>query len=77
MPPHVCGAVHVPHESVPPHPLAMLPQFLFCAAHVVGAQLKAGVTFRTADALPLLFAEMVTAFVVLTAEVVTLKPALV
>jgi hypothetical protein len=54
----------------------MVPQFLLCAAHVVGEQLEAGVTFRTADALPLLLAVMVTAFVVLTVEVATLKPAL-
>ena len=32
---------------------------------------------RTADAVPLLVAEMVTAFVAVTAEVVTVKPALV
>ena len=62
---------------MPPQPLAMLPQFLPCAAHVVGVQLDDGLMLRTADAEPLLCAVMVTAFVVLTAEVVTVKPALV
>jgi hypothetical protein len=39
-PPHVAPrAEHVlPQLSVPPHPSAMLPQFLPCAAHVVGVQ---------------------------------------
>ena len=27
---------HVPHDSVPPQPFEMVPQFLPCAAHVVG-----------------------------------------
>jgi len=76
-PPHVWGAVHEPHESVPPQPLETLPQFLPCAAQVVGVQLDAGLTVRTADAEPLLCAVMVTAFVALTAEVVAVNPALV
>jgi hypothetical protein len=33
----VFGGVHVPHDSVPPHPFDIIPQFLFCAAQVVGA----------------------------------------
>ena len=66
-----------PHESVPPQPFAIVPQFLPCAAQVVGVQLEAGLMVRTADAVPLLEAEMVTAFVAVTAEVVTVKPALV
>ena len=67
----------MPHESVPPQPLEMVPQFLPCAAQVVGVQLAPGLMVRTADAVPLLEAEMVTAFVAVTAEVVTVKPALV
>ena len=67
----------MPHESVPPQPLEMVPQFFPCAPQVVGVQLAAGVTVSTADAVPLLEAEMVTALVAVTAEVVTVKPALV
>ena len=37
-PPHVWGAVHVPQPSVPPQPSVIVPQFLPCAAHVVGVQ---------------------------------------
>src|SRR5262249_14675891 len=39
-PPHVCGAVHVPQTSVPPHPSGMEPQFLPWALHVVGVQVS-------------------------------------
>jgi hypothetical protein len=35
-PPHVCGAAHVPHESVPPQPLAGVPHVSPSFAHVVG-----------------------------------------
>src|SRR5713101_2039408 len=35
-PAQVCGAVQVPQVSVPPQPLEIVPQFLPCAAHVVG-----------------------------------------
>jgi hypothetical protein len=76
-PPQVWGAVHVPQVSVPPQPSAMLPQFFPCAAQVVGVQLAAGFTVKTADAVPLLEAEMVTRFVAVTAEVLTVKLALV
>jgi hypothetical protein len=37
-PPQVAGAVHVPQFRVPPQPSEMFPQFLLCAAHVVGVQ---------------------------------------
>ncbi len=37
-PPQLCGEVQVPHESVPPQPLAMVPQVFPCAAHDVGVQ---------------------------------------
>ena len=76
-PPHVCGAVHVPHVSVPPQPSEIVPQFFPCAAQVVGVQLEAGFTVKTADAVPLFEAEMVTRFVAVTGEVVTVKLALV
>jgi hypothetical protein len=35
-PPHVSLPVQVPHDSVPPQPSPMLPQFLPWALHVVG-----------------------------------------
>ncbi len=35
-PPQVCGEVHEPQWIVPPQPSEMLPQFLLCAAQVVG-----------------------------------------
>ena len=44
---------------------------------MVGVQLDAGFTVRTADAEPLLVAEIVTKFVALTAAVLTVKLALV
>ena len=44
---------------------------------MVGVQLEAGFTVKTADAVPLCEAEMVTRFVAVTAEVVTVKLALV
>ena len=62
---------------MPPQPFAMLPQFFPCAAQVVGVQLAAGLTVRTADAEPLLCAVIVTAFVAVTADVLTGKVALV
>jgi hypothetical protein len=37
-PPHVVGGVHVPQLSVPPQPSGIVPQFLPCAAQVVGVQ---------------------------------------
>ena len=42
---------------------------------MVGVQLDAGFTVRTADAEPLLVAEIVTKFVALTAAVLTVKSA--
>jgi len=44
-PPHVCGAVHVPHESVPPQPFEIVPQFFPWAAQVVGVHAAAPHTF--------------------------------
>src|SRR5262245_14453607 len=76
-PPQVWGAVHVPQVSVPPQPLEIVPQFLPCAAQVVGVQPAAGVTVKTAVTVPLLAAVMVTRFVAVTAEVLTVKLALV
>ena len=76
-PPHVCGAVQEPQLSVPPQPSAIEPQFFPCAAQVVGVHALPGFTVRTADAVPLLDAEIVTKVVALTAEVVTGKLALV
>src|SRR5262245_15176486 len=76
-PPHVCGAVQEPQLSVPPQPLAIEPQFLPCAAQVVGVHVLPGFTVRIADAVPLLVAEIVTIVVTLTADVVTGKVALV
>src|SRR5262245_65784369 len=37
-PPQVCGAVQEPQVCVPPQPSAMVPQFVPCAAQVVGLQ---------------------------------------
>jgi hypothetical protein len=42
VPPHVCGGVHVPQLSVPPHPSPMSPQFAPAFAHVVGVQVGGG-----------------------------------
>jgi len=44
-PPHVCGALHVPQLSVPPQPSGIDPQFLPCAAHVVGVHGRVQVLF--------------------------------
>jgi len=44
-PPHVCGAAHVPQLSVPPQPSEIEPQFLPCAAHVVGVHGRVQVLF--------------------------------
>src|ERR1700733_7779710 len=37
-PPHISGAVHVPHCSAPPHPSPAGPQLIPCAEHVSGTQ---------------------------------------
>ena len=37
-PPQVSNPVHVPQSSVPPQPSEIVPQFLPCAAQVVGVQ---------------------------------------
>jgi hypothetical protein len=37
-PPQVSGALHVPHDRVPPQPSGTEPQLSPCAAHVVGEQ---------------------------------------
>jgi len=37
-PPQVCGTVQEPQVSVPPQPSAIVPQFVPCAAQVVGLQ---------------------------------------
>ena len=37
-PPHVWGAVQEPQVSVPPQPSEIVPQFVPCAAQVVGLQ---------------------------------------
>ena len=41
-PPQVCGAVQAPQVSVPPQPFGIVPQFLPCAAQVVGVQAGGG-----------------------------------
>ena len=35
---HVLGALHAPQLRLPPQPFEIVPQFLPCAAHVVGVQ---------------------------------------
>src|SRR5580700_6584480 len=42
-PPHVCGDVHDPQLSWPPHPSPAGPQAMFCCAHVSGVH-EGGVT---------------------------------
>jgi len=76
-PPQTCGAVHVPQTSVPPQPSEIVPQFLPCAAHVVGVQATAGFTVRTAVFVTPSEAEIVVRVETLTAEVATVKLALV
>jgi hypothetical protein len=46
-PPQVWGEVQVPQLSVPPHPSLMDPQFLLCAAQLVGVQVPPVVSRRT------------------------------
>src|SRR5260370_1173253 len=47
-PPPVWGAAHAPQLSGPPQPSEMLPQFLPCAAQVVGVHVvEAGLTVAT------------------------------
>src|SRR2546425_10140908 len=40
--PQVCGAVQAPQVSVPPQPSGIVPQFVPCAAQVVGVQALGG-----------------------------------
>ena len=37
-PPQVCGAVHVPHETLPPHPSGWVPQFCVPVHFAAGVQ---------------------------------------
>src|SRR5262249_20316796 len=53
----------------------MVPQFLPCAAQVVGVHVAVGLTVRSAVAVPPSEAEMVVTVVAVTAEVVTPKVA--
>src|SRR2546427_7307002 len=49
-PPHVWGAVQDPQTSEPPQPSRIAPQFLPCAAHVVGVHAATdGVRVNVAD----------------------------
>jgi hypothetical protein len=38
LPPQLCGDAHVPQLNMPPQPSAIEPQFLPCAAQLVGVQ---------------------------------------
>ena len=76
-PPQVWGEVQVPQVSVPPQPSEMVPQFLPCAAQVVGVHVAPVVIVRVAVALPEYWAVMTAEVVALTAEVVIVKLALV
>src|SRR5215475_2361132 len=40
--PQISGAVQAPHVRVPPQPFGIVPQFLPCAAQVVGVQAGGG-----------------------------------
>src|SRR5262249_34388456 len=76
-PPHVCGAVHAPHVSVPRQPSEMGRQFFPCAGRVVGVQAAAGFTVRTAVFVTPSVAEIVVSVETLTGGVVPVKWALV
>jgi len=50
--PQVCGAVQAPQVSVPPQPSGTVPQFLPCAAQVVGVHAGGGVPRPQTLAIP-------------------------
>ena len=70
--------MHTPQVSVPPQPSEIVPQFLPCAAHVVGVQATAGFTVKSAVRVTLPPVPVIVIAVALATElVVTVKLVLV